>query len=164
MRNEFKTYFSYLRQEVSGYKFYEFVEKKSHTPKIDKFLDYIETIGKDKLWDFLCFQFFRYHDMDTRFGKGVVQLGWIIGQKARDEWEKKTHQRWFRCVEWKMDNQISNPLSDNRYTPSSKYLDGLRKRYFNKEKGFLLCIDAELYDENNSICKACNFNEFCKDQ
>ena len=164
MRETFKTYYNYLYQEASGYKFYELKETKANRTQIDKFLDYIEGIGEDKLWDFLCYQFFRYANKKTRFGAGIVQLNWIIGQKAMVEWTNKTPERWFYCVEWKIENELSNPIADNRYRPSSKYLDSLRLRWFEEEKGFILCSDADLYDENSNVCKVCKYKGYCKIQ
>lgn len=164
MRETFKTYYNYLYQEMSGYKFYEIKETKANRLQIDRFLDYIESVGEDKLWDFLCYQFFRYSNKKTRFGKNIVQLGWIIGKKAMKEWSIKTPERWFYCVEWKMENELSNPIADNRYRPSSKFLNSLRLRYFEEERGFILCSSADLYDMNSHVCKICKFKEYCEKQ
>jgi hypothetical protein len=161
MRETFKTQYNYLIQSVSGYKFYELKETKKNKVQIDTFLNYISEYD---LWDFLCYQFFRYHNKKTRFGKGIIQLSWIIGQKAIEEWEEKTPERWFRCVEWKIETDISNPLYDHRYTPSSSFLDKLRLKHYEKELGFLMCMDADLFDENSSVCKICKFRDYCEKQ
>jgi hypothetical protein len=161
MKEIFKEQYNYLVQHISGNKFYDIKETKKNRPQIETFLHYI---SEHEMWDFLCYQFFRFHNKKTRFGTGVVQLSWIIGQKAFCEWENKTPERWFRCVEWKMGIEIINPVQDYRYKPSSEFLDKLRLKNYGKHLGFLLCYDAELFNANSDVCKACKFKQYCEIQ
>ena len=72
--------------------------------------------------------FFRYEGAKTAQGKNVVYLNWVIGDSAVEEWKTKSPERWFRCVEWKIKNDLNNPLTDYTYKPSEEYLEELRRK------------------------------------
>lgn len=145
--------------EVSGRRNYEFVPKRQQITMINSFIKKKEKqIGDNWLFEFFLFQFNRYHSKKTRFGEGIVQLSWVIGNKAIQNWKNKKDEELFYVDEFRQKYGLKNILLPKiELRLSSNYLDIKRK-----SGNLIQCIDLELFDSKNVICRLCTNKEICK--
>ncbi|MFW6273066.1 MAG: hypothetical protein ACOC2U_04745 [bacterium] len=157
-----KSTYEQFFQKTSGNPSFEFNLTKSTRKNLDNFLKRIpEGAGKEWVFDFLLFQFSRYHDKKTKMGRGVVPFSWLVGQKAFDAWNNRTERQVWYSHKFKLDYGITKEV-DYNVNLSPEYKDSIRKRFFNTEKGFVFCKENFLKREKgNRYCLRCNFKKVC---
>ena len=87
-----KTY-SYLYSKVNNQKDYTLVPSKLQVKQINNFIELVGERTDNWIFDFLLFQFNRYIDLETRFGKGIIPINWVIGKSAFNKWQKTTKEQ-----------------------------------------------------------------------
>lgn len=164
MKKDIIKMYEYLFSKLTGNVFFSVAEKSHNDKVISNFLQSVDEIGEENVWNFLCYGFFRYEGKKTVQGKNTVYSTWIFGENAIKEWKQKTPERWFRCSEWKIKNELENPVTNNTYRPTTGYLDSLRKRFKKLDTGILLCISSELYSKESEECLTCKDLSICKNK
>lgn len=151
--------YEYMFAEVSGRKNFEFNPNTQQTKMINNFIKKKESqIGNNWLFRFFLFQFNRYRNQKTRFGRGVVQLGWIVGSKAIEKWDNRTEEQEFVVSEFRMIYELKNPLlPKTKLRLSENYFDIKRKT-----GDLIQCLELDLYKEKNVVCRICKENKTCK--
>lgn len=158
--------YEYLYCEVSNKKWYRFKpinrDKKLITNLINRVGE--DKIGDEWIFNYFLYQFSRYHDLDTKYGRGIVLLNWLTGQKAYDKWLNKSEQEVYMVQEFKVKYGLKNPLKievkiDKEIAKS--YFDKERLRFFNTDRGLIHCMENELYNPNNFNCKMCKNKNIC---
>lgn len=162
MREDIIKMYEHLFSKLTGNIFYSVSDKKRNADALDNFIHRVDEIGEENIWNFLCYGFFRYEGQKTVQGKNTVYLNWIFGDSAVEEWKEKSPERWFRCVEWKIRNELENPLTNNTYKPTLNYLEELRKRYKKLPSGIFLCVSSELFSEESQECLTCKNLDICR--
>lgn len=155
-------YYEYFYQKISGSKKFTLKLTAQNNSLIKNFIEIIpETAGEDWLFDFFNYQFFRYADKETRFGKGKVMLSWVIGKNALQEYRERTEQQIYLAGEFKKKYNIS-PLKkqETKKVETKDYIYNLTK-----VKNFALCINSmfdikEIFSSIN--CMGCEGYEYCK--
>ncbi len=128
---------------------------------VDKFLLKYDVYSEDWLFDYLIFQFSRYHDKQTMYGKGVVQVNWVIGGKADEAWRNRTEQHLYYADKFKQQYGITKETNFNTVL-SEDWTNRERKRFFNTERGFLNCQELEIKKGANKWCLICKFKKYCE--
>jgi hypothetical protein len=157
--------YEYLYQKVSGNRIYEFKPNNNQKKIIDTFINYLSpSHGQIWLFNFMSYQFFRYHDLKTRFGRGIVQLNWVIGKKALNKFNNASEEEFYMMEEFKFNYSIINILSSRKDISESYkiYLDQERKRFYGTIRGYIHCTELGLYDPINKNCMFCKNNLNCK--
>ena len=141
---------------------YEFYAKERDRKMINSFLDQYKNEGISFIENFLVFQFGVYKDLDTKFGKGVIQLNWIIGKKAVLRWQKRKDGANYYIEQ--------NKAVLTKKTPRKTKIKAVNKILFNSyriltsrdETHIEDCIELELFDEKNKYCQTCKLSDLCK--
>src|ERR1700741_2968445 len=80
------TYFQYFYSAVSGHKSFVFRPTIAETKMASSLQAMIPSLTESKLFDYMCYQFYYWHDKDTKFGRGKIQFNWVVGKKAVERW------------------------------------------------------------------------------
>ena len=155
--------FEYLYQQTSGSPYFKFKSTERENKMIDNFVYLLpENYGDVWLFDFMTFQFSRYYDQNTRFGRGKVMLGWVIGKKALAAFRTATEEQFYYVMKFKEICRVKNILlTPTKVEFSSNYKNDERKRFFNTDRGLLHCTEMNLFEEKNKICVICKNRNFC---
>lgn len=125
--------------------------------------------GENYLFKYFAYQFYYWHDKDTRFGKGRVQLNWIIGQKAYDRYDINKEEHWrsysttlyekFRIKK----SELITPTDNNGWVLKSvEHEEGDKMIYHNTSQGLIFCVDyTSMYSPNSNACKTCTNSKDC---
>lgn len=145
--------------EVSGNKNYKFKRTDKQIKFINNFIRKKEDLlGKHWLFDFFLFQFNYYHKQKTRFGKGIVHLNWVLGDKAIHNWENRTEEQIYYTTEFRRNYNLTNILLPKKQLElSNDYYDIKRKT-----GDIIQCSILKLYDEKNVVCRLCKNKKICK--
>ncbi len=176
-------YTEFFRQ-VSLNKNFIFKRWSKDIKTISKFSDWLlkeykqEQIGILFLIDFFKFQFSRYAGVNTQYGRNIIMLNWLIGDKAKKAWlDQKHSKKWIIKVKLKksveiqlikaFEEQIKNSKSSalkSRYLKIHEHEEIAKQRFFNTKKGFLYCHGTTtLYNKKSSLCSECLFKEDCQE-
>lgn len=144
--------YEYFFCEVSGRKNFSFNPKATQKKMVENFIkSRKDEIGDEWLYEYFLFQFSRYYDKNTRFGKGVVQLGWVIGKKAIQEWLKKSPEQLYYVNQFRRKYTLKSPLKKEiKYSINEDYLNTVRKR-----GNLIHCLENEAYSKMNKYCMKC---------
>lgn len=164
MREDIIKMYEELFSKLTGNIFFSVRDTARNNDAINNFVERLDEIGEENIWNFMCYGFFRYEGAKTAQGKNVVYLNWVIGDSAIEEWKSKSPERWFVCSQWKIKNDLSNPLTDYTYKPSEEYLEELRRRYKKLPSGIMLCAISELYSPGSKECQTCKNKDICSNR
>jgi len=142
----------------------DFIFQSSSKEKkmIENFLAKLdETANEEWLFDFLLFGFSRYADLETRYGKGLVQLSWVIGQKAIDTFKKRTEEQLYYTQKFKEEYGINKEVKKEKPFNES-FLNREKQRFYNTERGLLHCKEMLFTPNESNSCLNCKFKEECK--
>lgn len=170
-------------RQVSGYENYKFKVQQRDVAMIAKFVkwgkeNYKDSFSTDFLINYFEFHYSYYSRITTRFGKGVIMLNWIVGEKARERWKDRDLKN-NRYIKFSL-NKNSQGYLKNLYLSSRqkqkdrekiKYIleinnleEEFKKAFYDSEKGFLFCCQqTTLYNGNSELCRNCKFKEQCKE-
>lgn len=156
--------YEYLFQRTSGNPMFKFNLTQSTSKNLENFLNRMpEGAGEEWVFDFLLFQFSRYHDKKTKMGKGIVPFSWLVGKKAFDTWNNRTEQQVWYSHKFKLDYRIKKEV-DYEINLSNDYKDSIRKRFLNTDRGFVFCKENFLKREKgNRYCLKCKFKNICNE-
>lgn len=159
VRNTYEYFFSI----VSGYGSYEIKETKRNKTLIDNFVKLLpEETGEDWMFNYFAFQFFRYYDKKTRFGKGKVQLNWTIGKNAYEAWQEMSEEQRYLVDEFLEKLKIENPREAEQKPISSSFYENEKNRFLNTELGRINCDTFDLkYNSKSKVCEKCSFKNMC---
>lgn len=154
--------FEYFYQVVSGNKVFEFEPKERDMKMIKNFIKSL-SVSHDSNWlyDYFAFQFQRYNTMKTRFGKGKVMLGWIIGPKSLKYYRECSEEEKYWGEQFKLDKDLKNPLVERSKVDLFSHLDKERLRWYGTDRGLIHCKDMNLADHKSKYCKMCKNNRYC---
>jgi len=116
--------------------------------------------SEDWLFDFLTFGFSRYSDLNTRYGKGLIQLSWVIGQKAIDAYNKRNEGQIYYTQKFKAENKIQKEVKKAKPFNES-FLNREKQRFYNTERGLLHCKEMLFISNQSNSCLNCKFKEEC---
>ena len=136
--------------------------------------EYNQQVDINFLIDYFKFQFSHYSGVNTQYGKNVIMLHWIIGQKAIDRWKNRdVRKKWLVRVKLKNEvelkltqtyNNINKKRKQNKFKDIYKYEENDKRRFHNTEKGFQYCLyTTTLYNPLSKLCESCKFNIDCRD-
>ena len=93
MKKDIIEMYEHLFSKLTGNVFFSVAEKSHNDKVISNFLQSVDEIGEENIWNFLCYGFFRYEGKKTAQGKNTVYSTWIFGENAIREWKQKTPER-----------------------------------------------------------------------
>lgn len=163
-----KEIYEHIYSYYSGQRIYEL----KLTEKVSKIIDsfnkelkkhYFGSVDEEFLFNFTVYQFRYYEDKQTRFGKGRVQLNWILGKKAIERWQNKP-KKWLYFNDLfvsrynipAIHKKVKNDIKKTTYVNSIE-----RKRFFNTEMGLVHCTQLKLFDRFSKECLICKHKEIC---
>lgn len=172
-------------RQVSGYANYKYNPRMTDLKMIVRFVNwgrnnYKGQFGADFLIKYFEFQYSYYSGLKTRFGKGVVMINWIIGDKAIKRYETRDikNNRYAKFFLNKNSSEYfkkqSLNLSERRQEKlkiKEKYVlevhpieEQFKQSFFNTEKGFVFCCTTTtLFNLKSDLCKKCDFAKQCKE-
>ena len=163
-------FFEYFYSRVTGHKKYMNKPTNTEVVMIRNFLKMLDgSVGDNYLFKYFSYQFYYWHDKDTRFGKGKIQLGWVIGQKAFDRYDssKEEHWRSYSTTLYekfginKSDLVLSTNIEATLVSVTS-HEENDKMLYHNTDLGLAFCIDyTSMYHENSDACKSCLNKQSC---
>lgn len=155
--------YEYFFRATSGNAQFVCIPTAAERKLITKFVSVIPDIAsEDWMFDYLVFQFGRYYDLKTRYGKGVILISWVLGQKAMDAWKARTEQQLYYTQKFKIELGLEKK-KDFTMKLSEDFLNAERERFHNTEQGFLNCQELELKKQKNRICITCKFKKYCNE-
>ena len=156
--------YEYLYGISTGNQNFEFKPSEKDNKILDNFVSKLTpSHGDDWLFTFMNYQFSRYIDQETRFGKGKILLGWVIGDKAIQKYKDATDEEKYYGEKFKTDYQVTNILTEPPKVEISKeYLDRERSRFYATERGLIHCTENKLYDPSSKWCMTCHYKLYCK--
>lgn len=137
--------------------------------------DYNEQFDINFLVDYFKFQFSHYSGIQTKYGKNIIMLHWIIGDKAIKRWKTRdVRKKWI--VRVKLRNEVElklvetfnrikkqDKINQSIFTKIQNYEEEDKIRFFNTIKGLNYCmLMTTLYNSKSELCSRCNFKEPCK--
>lgn len=171
--------FDFFSIKTGNYYNYTYKLCKGEDKVILKFINFIRTtygeisIGKHWLFDYFCFQFeyWRTKNIKYKKGGGIIELSWVIGDKAILRWKNrvKDYQYFYKTGLLKYSSLTKGEYfslfeQEKREVLNKKNIIDLeRERFFNKDNGFLHCFQFAYYNSNSKLCKICKFRSKCKD-
>lgn len=164
MRQKVISLYEYFFQISSCNPSFEFRPRDRELKMIENFEKKLKiSYGSDWLFNYFCYQFSRYSTLKTRFGKGIVMLGWVVGDQALNKYKKASEEERYYGEKFKADYNLSNILEKPLVIRiSTEYLDRERKRFYNTERGLLHCTENSLFDKKNSNCMFCKNKQECE--
>ena len=163
MQNKVIQLYEHFFQVSTNNQNFEFRPKERERKMIDTFVSKLTpSHGEDWLFGYFCYQFSRYIDLKTRFGKGVVMLGWIIGDKALKKYRDASDEEKYWGDQFKTRFNIHNPLIEKQPIEYKEYKDKERRRFYNSVRGLLHCKENDLYNDKNRHCIFCKNLKDCK--
>jgi len=163
VKQQVRQLYEYFYQLSTGNQNFEFKPKENERKMIDNFIAKLTpSHGEDWLFHYMCYQFSRYCDQKTRFGKGIVFVGWIFGPAALERYKNATDEEKYWGEQFKERFLAKNPL----IKPLSikidiSYKNRERTRFKQLERQFLHCSEMNLFEERNKICMFCKSKELC---
>lgn len=142
--------------------------KDTELKMIDKFLVSIgSSAGESFLFKYMCYQFYYWHNLDTRLGKGIIPIAWVVGDKAFKRWSDGDHWYQHSAVLHTKFGILRSDLI--KVVPEGILLtyDNEEKDkalYYNTAKGLIFCSDyTSMYHPNSPVCKSCVNSSDCID-
>ncbi len=144
---------------------YELTRSPRIDSTINNFLKKLEkkysgSIGRDFLVEFITYQFTKLIDWDTKFGKGVIQFNWVIGNKALDRWP----DRGDNFLYWNTEFRTKHGIHLSQYekvTVSDEFKKFERERFKGDDFQIIHCLDNELFNRKCKECFVCKFKNGC---
>jgi hypothetical protein len=162
MKEKVKVVYEYLFKKISGGKSSKFRYSEREEVMIDNFCSRLTmSHGDDWIWNYMCYQFCRYDELDTKVGKGKVMLGWVVGKKAFDKYLNASEEEKFYGEEIKRKYDLRNPIKILGTLDTLEYKERERKRFYGTERGLVHCVENELYSKISRLCMFCKFNKYC---
>lgn len=166
-------YYEYFYRKISMNPDYHFVPADRDVAHAQKFLERFQsTIGESTLFEYMSFQFYYWHDKDTRFGKGKVMLNWVIGDKAFSRWASNKSDWYSYSTELnrlygveRSDLIEIDKLDIMRFDTNEVYPYEERDRglYHNTAEGVVHCSDfTTMYHPKSKWCSSCSNVGLCK--
>lgn len=127
-------------------------------------LSKFDEVDEELIINYILFQFERYKDTKTRFGKGKIQFNWIVGDKAYQRWTNKSTswKYWVTSYEKKIGYQRKQEKEEINHEGKLEYERRERRRFYNDERGYVHCQENELFDRFSNECFYCQYKEICR--
>lgn len=156
--------YEYFFQISSNNPSFEFRPKLREKKMVESFVKKLNVSqGSDWLFNYFCYQFQRYADKKTRFGKGIVMLGWVIGDKALKRYREASDEEKYWGEKFRLDNNTSNPLINRTPVDTRSYKQREKKRFYNQLRGLIHCKENDLkYDQKDKVCVFCKNKKECE--
>jgi len=169
MIDKIKHIFEVVYGEFSGNRLYELKlgneMNKKHMRSFHSLLqkEYAGSIDEEFLLNFIVFQFRNYENTRTRLGKRKVHIQWILGKKALERWKEKPenwlyfNNRFIKKHNIKIEvSKKEKDLSSEKFTKSKE-----RRRFLNQERGYIHCMELDLFERYSKECVICMFKTIC---
>jgi len=159
------TMFEHIHKKVIGNAKYKFRANGNNIKMVNNFCNKLTpSYGEQWLTDVISFGFFRYHDMDTKFGKGkMILVGWILGDKNIKAFNDASAEQRFVFDQFKAKYGIHYQEQTVASIDMNAYGINERKRFYNTDRGFIHCKEMGLTRGKNKYCLMCNYKEYCND-
>lgn len=164
MKDKVIILYEYFYRQVSGNLKYKFKPKDQDHRMIDKYLTNLtDSHGNEYLYEYFCYQFSRYADLETRFGKGKVMLSWIIGEAALKKWREASPEERYWGDQLKLTYHLTNPFP-TKIEPLniSQNKERERRRFYSTDRGLIHCTENNLWDAKSKYCIFCKYKNYCK--
>lgn len=166
MRDLIIKYYKYFYEKVSGRVLINIT--KSDEKILSKFVISIgSNVGEEFMYKYMCYQFYYWHNLDTKFGKGNILLAWVIGDKAYGRYiiNKSNHWKSYSTTLFeKFGVRRSDLITDANtwISGNSAHEDVDKLLYYNTDKGLLFCVDyTSMYNPKSGICTVCDNRNSC---
>ena len=153
---------------VTGNFNFTFTPSERDNKVILNFLSFIDkeyslhNIGEQFLYEYVLFAFSSRYNQKTRFGKGIVYVNHVFGQKQFKYWiERDEHYKYhidnfanlFKIYLSKKEKfQFSNLPNEEK----------IKKQYLNTENGLINCLEfTSLFSFHSINCRICKFRPHC---
>ena len=124
-----------------------------------------DLFGFESLFNYLCFGFSKYEGLDTNQGKNNIPCSWVFGQKTFKSYQERDHEKSDYWVSIMMKNyriKKGDLIKEEKIEINIEELNSReRKRFINKERQLIHCIENSLYNENNADCIICVEKKIC---
>jgi hypothetical protein len=118
------------------------------------------SVGENFIGDFLIFGCLRYINQQTRFGKGIIQLNWIIGKKAIEAFKKRNLDYSYWNQQFKLKYGIRFLSKEN--APLSEEFKTRERNRFQGEERLIHCLEFFLFNPLSKDCMTCKAKKECK--
>lgn len=172
IQNQIINLYEMLFSKVSGYREYSFSPTPKQQKQVENFTVLLsKKIGENAIdsgfiFDFMCFQFNLRKDQKTRFGKGMVMLNHVIGNKAIDLWIKKGDSWKFHVEKFIKEFRIHRPVEESKIQDTDALQSGeerTRAMFLNQDEGLEVCVNTTtLFHPNSDSCLKCSVKLECQ--
>lgn len=137
-----------------------FKRTRSKIELMEKFWEKTGISSNRALWEYMVFQGSMIEN--SRYKEMMFDPYNLIGPKAIEKWNKRGKYQVFIANKRQRERGWISPFKEEEEGLSERYREMLRKKYWNKEKGFILCSQygGWLFDKNR--CKDCIFYKVCE--
>lgn len=158
-------FYEYFYSKISGQQNYIYKLRKQERSCVESFLKQVDGWGDESLFNYLLFAFSKYEGLDTNQGRNNIKIMWVFGTKTFNEYKNRDVERnsyysnlmgkTYRIKKEDLIEQESVKLSFGLLNQKE------RRRFQDKDRQFLHCIENELYDEKSSDCIICSKRKEC---
>lgn len=159
MKENLKTYYQYFYKKVFK-KRIGLTEKNLKTiESFNKLLqkEYGESIGEDWLFEYLTYQFNKFHSAETKMN---LQMNWVYGKKALENFKNRHDESSYFNQKFRHEFNIKKIFDKEEQALSKEYKHRERVKY-RDERQILHCFILDLFDENSADCKFCKNKGYC---
>jgi hypothetical protein len=159
-------YYQYFYSKISGSQGFEFRPRRQERVCIENFVEKVKLLfGVESLFNYLSFAFSKYEGLDTNRGKNNIPCSWVFGQKTFKEYLERDHERSAYWVSIMMKNyriKKGDLIKEEKVKINIKELNSReRKRFTNKERQLIHCLENNLYNRNSVDCIICVEKKIC---
>lgn len=160
-------YFEYFYSKVSGQQGYVFEPRSQEKSCIQSFVFRTRDLfGYQSLFNYLCFGFSKYEGLSTSQGRNNIKSMWVFGNKVFQEYCNRDHEKsayWVEIMKKNYQIRESDLIQKEACSVDLSTLDSFeRKRFTDKDRQLIHCIENNLYRELNATCILCSKNSICK--
>jgi hypothetical protein len=157
--------YEYLYQKISRNENFTFRPRKVEKACIENFLKNTTHWGREALFNYLLFGFAKYEGLDTNRGKNNIPSQWVFGQKVFKEYQQRDSNKTMWVVDMmkksykisKVDVGLIDEVKINIHLLDSKE----RRRFQNRERRLVHCLENDLFDKESVDCMVCVNNKVC---
>lgn len=157
--------YQYLYRETFKVPKYRFRPNDASIKLMETFVSKLDySVGDGWLYDYVCYQFQRVKDFESKFYGARTMPAWIFGQKALKRYREASYEEKSYTEKFKADLGLRNPLYKTGKIDLRNLFENERSRFYGTYKGLVHCLSLELFDVKSEFCNRCMHKSVCDEE
>lgn len=157
--------YQYLYRETFRVPKYRFRPSLANLKLMEGFVSKLDhSVGEGWLYDYVCYQFQRVKDFESKFYGARVMPSWIFGPKALKRYKEASFEEKSYAEKFKIALGLKNPLLKIGKVDLRSLFENERGRFYGTYRGLVHCLMLELFDEKSGFCDKCIHRPVCDEK